>query len=233
MKRTVTLSVVSSIVIVTTMFSLVASAATTSRKADVALAKKALVVKSDFPSDWTTSPYSNSAGTPGLKQVAACLHVPISVVNYNPPEANSPYFNDNPIDLQAQDSVDVFPNRETATQQFDLFASAKSLSCFVKVFNSPNLKQLLERESGKGSKFGTITGTELPKPVAGNASNAFVIRIPGTVRGVAIVVYIETVTIMSKSETEGAQLTFNYASFTKFPASLVPHLEAITVKRLG
>jgi hypothetical protein len=232
MKRPIVLSVIAAIVIVGTMLSGAASANTASRKADVALARKALVVLSDFPSGWTTTPYSNSGGSPGLKQIAACLHVPVSVVNYNAPEANSPNFNDNALNLQIQDSVDVFPNLKIATQQFDLL-SGKSLGCVIEVFNSPALKALLTREIGKGSKVGTITASALPSPAPGNESNAFVIRVPATYKGVALTADIEIVTIMAKSKTEGAQLTFNYSSFSKFPASLVSHLEAVTVERLG
>lgn len=233
MKRPILLSVTAAIVITVTMLSGAVSATTASRKADVALARKALVVLSDFPSGWTTTPYSNSGGSPGLKQVAACLHVPISVVNYNPPEANSPNFNDTVLDLQVQDSIDVFPNVKIATQQFDLFAASKSLSCFLEVFNSPALKAMLTREIGKGSTVGTITGTALPKPVPDNESSSFVIRVPATYKGVTLTVDIETATIMSKSKTEGAQLTFNYSSSSKFPASLVSHLEVVTAQRLG
>jgi hypothetical protein len=215
------------------MFSVAASATTASRKADVALARKALVMLSDFPSGWTTTPYSNSGGTPGLTQIAACLHVPKSVVNYNPPEANSPNFNDNALDYQVQDSVDVFPNVKTATKQFELFASSRSLSCFIEVFNSSAIKGSLARDIGKGAKVGTITASELPKPVAGNESNGIVIRVPATYKGVTLTVDIVIVTIMSKSKTEGAQLSFSYSSISTFPASLVTHLETVTATRLG
>ena len=233
MKRTATFSVLASILVMSTMFSFVAAASTTSRKAEVALAREALVVHSDFPNGWTTSPYNSSGGTPGLKQIATCLHVPVSVVNYNPPEANSPYFNDAATGVQAQDSVDVFPNVKTGAQQFNLFASAKSLGCFVEVFNSPAIKSLFTRQIGKGSRVGTITGTELARPALSNESNAFVVRIPGTYRGVTLTIELEVVTIMSKSLTEGAQMTFDYSSNARFPASLISHLEAITVERLG
>jgi len=232
-KRLVICSVSALIVITGTLFGFVASATTSSRKADVALARKALVVLSDFPTGWTTTPYSNSGGTPGLKQIAACLHVPVSIVNYNPPVANSPNFNDNANTLQVQDSVDVFPNVEVAMQQFDLFASGKSLSCVIDVFNLPAIKAPLARDIGKGAKVGTITASEMARPVPGQESNAFVIRVPATYKGVTLTVDLEIVTIMSKSRTEGAQLTFNYSSYYKIPGSVISHLEAVTVSRLG
>jgi hypothetical protein len=232
MKRPLSLSVLAAFMIMVSMFSGAVSATTTSRKADVALARKALVVLSDFPSGWTTTPYSNSGGSPGLKQIAACLHVPVSVVNYNAPEADSPNFNDTALDLQVQDSVDVFPNLKIATQQFDLL-SGKSLGCVAEVFNTPAMKAQFSRAIGKGSKVGTITVSALPSPAPGNESNAFVMRVPTTYRGVTLTAVIETATIMAKSKTEGAQLTITYTSLSKIPASLVSHLEAVTVERLG
>jgi len=232
-KRLAILSVSAALVITGTLFSTGASATTASRKADVALARKALVVLSDFPSGWTTTPYSNAGGSPGIKQVAACLHVPVSVVNTNYPEANSPNFNASALDLQVQDSVDVFPNAKIATQQFDLFSAHKSLGCFIQVFNSPSIKALFIREIGKGSTVGTISGRALPKPVPKNDSSSFVISIPATYKGVTLTVDLEIITIMSKSNTEGAQLTFTYSTSSKFPASLVSHLEVVTADRLG
>ena len=231
MKRPIVLSV-TAIVITVTMLSGAVSATAASRKADVALARKALVELSDFPSGWTTTPYSNSGGSPGLKQIAACLHVPVSVVNYNAPEADSPNFNYTALDLQVQDSVEVFPNLKIATQQFNLL-SGKSLGCVTQVFNSSSMKAQFSRAIGEGSKVGTITASALPSPAPANESNAFVIRIPAMYRGLTITVNIETVTIMAKSKTEGAQLTFSYSSLSKVPASLVSHLEAVTVARLG
>ena len=232
MKRPIILSAMAAIVITVAMLGGAGSASTASRKADVALARRALVVLSDFPSGWTTSPYSNSGGSPGLKQIAACLHIPLSVVNYNPPEAGSPNFNETALNLQVQDSVDVFPNVKIATQQFNLL-SGKSLGCVTEVFNSSAIKAMLTREIGKGAKVGTITASSLPSPAPDNESDAFVIHIPATYRGVTLTVEIETVTIMSKSKTEGAQLNFNYSSFSKVPSSLISHLEAVTVVRLG
>ncbi|MGB8196202.1 MAG: hypothetical protein WCF25_04255 [Acidimicrobiales bacterium] len=232
MKRPIVLSAMAAIVITVTMLGGAGSASTASRKADVALARKALVVLSDFPSGWTTSPYSNSGSSPGLKQIASCLHVPVSVVNYNAPEADSPYFNETALNLQVQDSVDVFPSVKIATQQFNLL-SGKSLGCVSEVFNSPAVKAMLTREIGKGAKVGTITASALPSPAPDNESNAFLLRVPGTYRGVTLTVEIETVTIMAKSKTEGAQLTFNFSSFSKIPSTLIAHLEAVTVERLG
>ena len=85
------------------------------------------------------------------------------VVNYNPPEADSPNFNETALNLQVQDSVDVFPNVKIATQQFNLL-SGKSLGCVTEVFNSSAIKAMLTREIGKGAKVGTITASSLPSP---------------------------------------------------------------------
>ncbi len=222
-------------VVAVSLMGLPASATTASRKADVALARKALIVKSDFPSGWTASPSGGNSDSPNidLSDLAKCLGVAKSVVNYNAPEADSPSFNDNSTGQSVQDEVDVFPSAKIAAQQFESFASSRTPGCIQQFFNEASSKALMAKDVGKGAKVGNSTAVGLATPVASNQSTALKILIPISYKGTKITIVIELVTIMSKSKTEGAQLTIGYPDIEPIASSLVAHLEDVTIQRLG
>ena len=86
MQRRSALYLLSVMAVAVALLGLPASAASASRKADVALARKALIVRSDFPSGWTTSSNGGNANKNlGVPQMLACLGFPASLVNLNPP----------------------------------------------------------------------------------------------------------------------------------------------------
>jgi hypothetical protein len=201
------------------------------RATAIARARKVLIVKSDFPAGWTTSASDNSNDTPGNAQVAACLGVPVSVVNYDPPSAYSPNFNYASTDASVNDDVSVFPNEKTLTEQYSLFSSARTPACFAYAFNTPSVKTALEKQIGSGAVFGTATAKWLPKPNIGDQVSVLQLRVPFTTHAKSFVITLTMVTMVSKLVT--AQLTFTTLDDLAVPATLVSHLESVTAQRLG
>jgi hypothetical protein len=233
-KRSATISLLSVLALSASVLGSPASATSVSRKADVALARKALIVKSDFPKGWTTSASGGGPSTNAEEsQAVSCLGLPKSVAKYNPPEADSPSFNDNGLGLTVEDSVDVFPNAKIAAQQYNVYASPRSVGCFQRVFRSAAMKSLLASGVGKGAVVGNTVMISLPAPVTTNESAALEAEIPLTYKGIHIVIDTVIVLIMSKSKTEGAQLTLGNPATSPFPSTLTKHLESLTVQRLG
>jgi hypothetical protein len=211
-----------------------ASGASATRKADVALARKALIVKSDLPMGWTTSPNGgNAEKNLGVPQMLACLGLPASFVNYNPPEADSPTFNNDALGQSVDDSIDVFANEKIAMEAFDLYGSSNSSKCVAQAFNSPSVRAVFARGIGSGAKVGTGTVTELAKPVASNLSNALELRLPFTYKGQHFELVSLDIVIMSKSRKVGAELVLTGPLQSQFSSSLVKHIESVTTQRLG
>jgi hypothetical protein len=203
-----------------------------SHKAAIAEAKQVLIVQSDFPQGWTASPSDNSNNTPlGLAQLAACLGVPKSVVNYNPPQAYSPDFNQNKTGLSASDDVEVFPNTKILNQQFGLYTGAKSPACIAAAFNTPSVKAQLAKSFGAGVTVGTITASREARPDVKDQAAAEGIFVPIVYNGSKESISVDMVFIVSK--LRGAELTFTSASGLPFPAALATHLELVTDQRLG
>jgi hypothetical protein len=213
---------------------IVAPSGALSNKAAVAEAKKALIVHSDFPTGWTVSPSDNSNNndnTPGLAQLAACLGVPKSVVNYNPPQAYSPDFDQNKTGLSVYDDVEVFPSVTILNQQFGLYTGAKSPGCLAAAFNTPSVKAELAKSFGAGVTVGTITSSTGPRPAVKDEAAAIGVTIPILYNGTKETISVVMVFIVHA--LRGAELTFTSASGLPFPAALATHLELVTNQRLG
>jgi hypothetical protein len=233
-KQRTVLVLMSATAVTVALLGLPASGASASRKADVALARKALIVKSDFPKGWTTS--SNGGNTNknlGVPQMLACLGLPASIVNLNPPEADSPTFNQNSLGQSVDDSVDVFPSVKVADEELAIYGSTDSAKCVAQAFDSASVKAVFARQLGTGSKVGNATVISLAKPVATNNSLALELRIPFTYKGEHFILASLNVIIMAKSGVEGSELVFSNPSTSPFSATLVKHLESVTVQRLG
>lgn len=88
------------------------AASTASNKAQ---AKKFLLTLSDMPKGWKTEKGSGDNGSgsfPGAAQLASCIGVPSKLINANPPEVDSPYFENKSGSLEVQDSVSIFGSAE-------------------------------------------------------------------------------------------------------------------------
>lgn len=217
--------------VVVTIGSLTAPAGASSRAAAVAQARKSLIVRSDFPSGWTTSPSDDSNSTLGDAQVAACLGVPVSVINYNPPSAYSPEFDYASTDASVDDNVSVYPNEKTLTQQYALWSSARTPACFAKAFNTPSVKRTFEKQIGPGTVLGTTTARWLPKPNVGDQVTALELSVPFTANGKSFVISETQVIMIHKLLS--AQLGFTTIDGMAIPATLEFHLESVTAQRLS
>src|SRR5271155_4055523 len=110
-------------------------------QAAIAKAKTSLLVRSDFPSAWTTSLSSNGDRSPlDDSELASCLGVPLSQLSLNPPRADSPDFNQNKKKLSVDNEVSVFSSSAVALQQFNLFENTKTPGCIANTFNSPSVR---------------------------------------------------------------------------------------------
>lgn len=193
-------------------------------------ARAALLRLADFPSGWTTSPYNNSGGNLGDAQVAACLGVPTSFISYNPPQVNSPEFDQQSTGLSVNDSVAIFPSAKFLSEQFQLFSSARAAACFGRVFNSATMKRELEHQMGPGSTMGHVTVTRSPRPPGRDKSAAITVVMPITVNGTTVSISMEMAIIVSK--LRAATLSFLSTMGLTFPTSLATHLEAVSAQRL-
>ena len=218
-----------------------ALANSSSRKNEVAVARKALIVLSDFPKGWSTSPSGgnsngsagNAESNAGVAQAVACLGIPKSALNYNAPAADSPYFNENALGLSVSDEVDIFSTSKIAAEFFNIYGSSRSVGCFQRVFRSTAMEKFLAGGIGRGATVGATKVIRFPKPVAGNESAAMEELVPFTYKGISSTVVVVTVVIMSKSKSKGAMLTFSNPIESPFATSLAVHLETVTANRLN
>ena len=202
------------------------------KSSEVAVARRALLVRSDFPSGWTTSSAgNNSPSNLGVPQMASCLGVPAKVVNYNPPTANSPEFDLTNAGLSVNDSVAVFPSASIGRQQFNVYGSSSSPVCFAHALNTPSVKAVFERQIGDGAKIGLVAAGFVATPRVAKKATAMEIQIPFVLKGRSFQITITQVIILSKSLTEGAELTFT-SFLSPFPSSLESQLDATTAARL-
>jgi hypothetical protein len=205
--------------------------ATASTKSDVAVARKALLVRSDFPKSWTTFPSGGNSEL-GNAQIAQCLGIPKSVVDYNPPHASSPDFSDTNRGLSVDDEVSIFPSSTVATQQFKIYGSRHSLGCIERAYNSASVKTAFARQLGKGVTVNTIVVVAMPTPSKVDESSAFELVIQIADAGKKDSIDSQIVTIMSRTRNEGAQLIFVSSLGFPLAQSLDANLESLTVKRL-
>ena len=206
-------------------------AAASTSHGSLSQARSALLRLSDLPPGWTTSPASNSNNTMGDAQIARCLGVPTSFISYNPPQVNSPEFDQRSTGLSVNDSIAIFPNAKILTAQYRLFASAKTVTCFSRVFNSPALKSELARQIGPGATVGHMVVSRAPRPPGRDRGAAVQLVIPVTANGTSLTITMQEVIIVSGLRT----VTLNLVSALglPFPASLTTHLEAVSAQRLG
>ncbi|MGH9046576.1 MAG: hypothetical protein ACRDVW_04600, partial [Acidimicrobiales bacterium] len=140
--------------VVATMVLGSASLAAASNASARAQAKKHVLVLSDMPSGWHTEAgtggASTSNGLPDASVLAGCLGVPAKLIEANPPEYDSPYFENKSGSLEVQDAVSVFPSLKEAHAQFAAIANAKTPACMTTYVNSASFKQQLLNASGEG-----------------------------------------------------------------------------------
>ncbi len=192
-----------------------------------------LLKLSDMPKGWKTEPgtggSNGSSNFPGAAQLASCLGVSSRLINANPPEIYSPYFQNQAGSLEVQDSITVFPSVSNAKAEYSVIANSKTPSCLGTIMNSASVKSELASSTGEGAVIGTIAVTKAGVPNFGRGTSAIEMSIPITYQGTNVRAQLIEVTFIKGKL--GRQLSFNSYSRT-FPTSLSKHLVALAQSRL-
>jgi hypothetical protein len=200
-----------------------------STASDKAQAKKYLLTLSDMPAGWKTEKGSanNGSGTfPGAKQLAGCIGVPSKLINANPPEVDSPYFETTSGSLEVQDTVSVFSSAKVARTSLAAMANPKTPSCMAALMNGA-FKSKITASAGNGAKLGTITVSRIDPAEFGSGTTGLVMSLPVSDQGVTAVIQA----VFYVKGKFGQQITFNsYGS--PFPAATAKSLTATAVNRL-
>ncbi len=195
----------------------------------MASARKALLVKSDLPKGWTSSPSSDAnTAIPGEDQLASCLGVPASVITRNPPTANSPRFESSDKLDQVNDSVSVYPSKKAAEANFSAAANPKAPQCLTTLLNGA-AKSALVSGLGPGATVGTIQMTRARASEFAPHSAAFMAFLPVTEQGQTVNVQLTEVVYVKGDEDQTLTLT---ATQVPFPATLAHRLTTIAAGRL-
>jgi hypothetical protein len=207
------------------------TAAGASPASEKAQAKKLLLVAADMPKGWKTERGSGGGGSgsiPGATQLAGCIGVAPSLINSNPPAANSPYFENKKGSLEVQDEVSVFSSSTTARHELAAIANPKTPACMATLMNG-SFKSGIAASAGKGATLGTITVTRADPANFGPGTAGLVISVPISASGVSITADIAAV--YATKGKFGQEINFNsYGS--PFPPSTSKALVAKALARL-
>ncbi len=216
----------------TLAFSLTATAAGASNSSKVAQAKKLLLVLSDLPQGWSKQKGSSNSGSnsfPGANKLAACIGVPAKLIEANPPQANSPTYQNKGDTLEVQDGVSVFSSAKEAKAEFNAVANAKAPACTATAMNTPVFRKTVLSGAGKGSQIGTITATAIDPATYAPGAAGFVLVIPLKVQGVSLNISFAVVYYVKGKLGQQIQFTSYGATF---PPSLASALSAVAAHRL-
>lgn len=169
-----------------------------SKAADLALARKSLVVLSDLPSGWTasgkiTAGSGSNSGVPGAK-LAGCIGVSKAVLETNWPTENSPTFADPTGVDSVSDQVEAFPDATKAQADFSSFANPKTPSCLATVLG-PAIRQQAQKGGGAGVTVGTITASRLSTPSIGDESGEMELQVPITAPNGSTTLYLNLLVV--------------------------------------
>jgi hypothetical protein len=218
----------------------VAGATGTSHTKALAMARRGLLQKGDFPKGWTTSgsPTSGSGAGSGSgpfdaaddAALAACLGVSESALNANAPNASTPEFDDNGQNLSVDNQVTFFPTARAAIADVALLALPKTVPCFNEILSNPDndLTKNFANGIGKGAKVGKVVVTGMPHPPYGQESGALQIDFPVTDQGITFTIHFGLVALTKgRSESD-----LSFISVAGFPPVLETHLEKLSAQRL-
>jgi hypothetical protein len=196
-----------------------------------AQAKKLLLTLSDMPKGWKKEKGSGGGGSsnfPGASQLASCIGVPASLITSNPPEADSPYYENKSGSLEVQDTVSVFPSAKAAAADRSALANNNTPACMTTLLNGSFKAQILA-SAGKGATLGTITVTRFDPANFASGTTGFVMSLPISEQGVSLTAVITAVYYVKGKL--GQQIDFNSYG-PAFPTSLAKSLTATALHRL-
>jgi hypothetical protein len=196
-------------------------------------AKGHLLGLSAMPKGWKTEKGTGGSGGssafPGASQLASCVGAPAQLITANPPEINSPYYENKGGTLEVQDTVTVFPSAKKAKAEYAVVSNTHTPTCLSSIVNGPAFKSQLATASGKDATIGTITVAKLGTANFAPGVTSVQLSIPITYQGLTITARLTEVFFV-KGDL-GQQITFN-AYDTTFPASLSRRLTALATSRL-
>jgi len=175
---------------------------TTTVESDQAKAMAELLILSDLPAGWTSSPSDDSSsnssgfgGQDGSTQMASCLGVSAALLDANPPEADSPTFSSANQAETVDDEADVFPTDAAARADFSLFSSAKTPGCMSQVFNGP-LKSQLTQQLEAGQTFVSFTAAAESVPHLDDKSGGLRMTFVIAQSGIDVKVFIDLILVL-------------------------------------
>jgi hypothetical protein len=206
--------------------------ASSSSNTQLSQAKKALIVRSDFPSGWSAqgSVTTSKGGTgsfPGGSELASCLGVSETLINVNAPSANSPSFTTKNGEQTVQDAVSVFSSTKFAAQENAAISSSKVPGCLNTVLQGP-ARQAIVNSIGQGITIGTISVKPVPKSDLSSHATGFTMSFPAMDKGVTLQTSISVISVVKGKI--GSQLTIESVS-TPVSASLTKHLVSVINQR--
>jgi hypothetical protein len=210
-----------------------AAGAGSSSSSQLAQAKTALLVRSDFPKGWsahgsaTTSAGGGSSSFPGGTQLASCLGVNESLIDLNTPSANSPTFQTKGGIDTVQDSVSIFSTTKMAGQEYAAISSTKVPSCMTTVLQGP-ARQEIVNSIGQGITVGTISVAAVPLSAMGPHTSGFTMSFPATDNGVTLHAAVSFISMVRGKRA--SQLTIESVGKT-FSVSLQRHLVSVAYGR--
>ncbi len=199
-------------------------------RAELAQAKKSLLVLSDMPASWTASKSSsNSSPTPDAAELARCLGVPLKAVEDTPPTVDSKAFNSKGDLETVQDSIEVFPTAKAAQADLTVAKSPKAPTCFTEAFNSVDARSQLASAFGANAAIGRLVVTRTPTSDYAPHTVNITIYFPVTINGVAINLEFAEVGFVKGNEEQQLILTSIQQPFS---TSLSRHLTTVAAARL-
>jgi hypothetical protein len=196
----------------------------------VTQAKKSLLKQSDMPKGWTSAKDTGNSNSsfPGAAQLAACLGVPVSVVNSHPPTAFSPNFSSKNQEYSVQDNVSIYHTAKEAAADFATLSSRKAPPCLTADLNGTG-KHAFDAGFGAGATVGTAQVSRSPAADFAPHTTNITMYLPVTDGETTLNVQLTIVDYVRGNKEQTVSLTSIDA---QFPVSLSKRLTRTAVGRV-
>jgi hypothetical protein len=188
-----------------------------------------LLALADMPAGWKVE--KNTVGLnsifPDAALMAACTGESSKVLALQPPQGDTPIFDNKDDQFEVQYSDYVFASAADAAATFGAVGNAKTPSCLAAFANGPGKSQMVG-PLDKGDSAGTLTVSATDPADYGSATAGFVITIPLTVEKTKVSIHSAMV-----FDLHGPLLEqFTFTSYGEpFPVSLSTQLVALQAGR--
>lgn len=208
------------------------TAGAATQSATVAQAKAKLLVLSDMPKGWSKEPGTTNTQngiypSGGDAASSGCLGEPSGALTVNPPETDTPYFQNADGQLETQDSITVFPSHAKAQAAITAFSLPKAQQCLTAVFSQAFSSQ-------SGVTVGKLTVSPMFGAKYGTGTTGFATQAQFTKSGQTVLETTTTVFFVRGNLGQQIMAT-TYAqpgSSLTFPPGLIRHLVSVGKSRL-